>query len=53
MPRRLNVCVSATGSEQELSDLLDGATVDLRTAQDLSRYFRDEVVKEAELQYAA
>ena len=39
--------------ERELSDLLDGAAVDLRTAQDLSRYFRDEVVKEAELQYAA
>jgi hypothetical protein len=39
--------------ERELSELLDGATVDLRTAQDLSRYFRDEVVKEAELQYAA
>jgi predicted nucleotidyltransferase len=39
--------------ELELSELLDGATVDLRTAQDLSRYFRDEVVKEAELQYEA
>ena len=39
--------------EREFSELLDGATVDLRTAQDLSRYFRDEVVKEAELQYAA
>jgi predicted nucleotidyltransferase len=39
--------------ERELSALLDGATVDLRTAQDLSRYFRDEVVKEAQLQYAA
>ena len=33
--------------------LLDGATVDLRTAQDLSRYFRDKVVNEAELQGAA
>jgi len=39
--------------ERELSELLDGATVDLRTAQDLSWYFRDEVGKEAELQYAA
>jgi predicted nucleotidyltransferase len=39
--------------ERELSELLDGATVDLRTAQDLSRYLRDEVVKEAELQHAA
>lgn len=39
--------------ERELSELLDGATVDLRTAQDLSRHFRDEVVKEAEVQCAA
>jgi predicted nucleotidyltransferase len=39
--------------ERELTELLDGATVDRRTAQDLSRYLRDEVVKEAELQHAA
>jgi len=39
--------------EQELSALADGRTVDLRTAQDLSRYFRDEVVARAEVQYAA
>ena len=38
--------------EQELSDLLGGRKVDLRTAQDLSRYFRDEVVRTAEVQYA-
>ena len=25
--------------------------VDLRTAEDLSRYFRDEVLREAEVQY--
>jgi uncharacterized protein len=39
--------------ELELSPLLDGRKVDLRTAQDLSRYFRDEVVRSAELQYEA
>jgi predicted nucleotidyltransferase len=39
--------------ELELSPLLDGRKVDLRTAQDLSRYFRDEVVQSAELQYEA
>ena len=39
--------------ELELSDLLGGRKVDLRTAQDLSRYFRDEVVRSAELQYEA
>ena len=38
--------------EQELSALLGGRSVDLRTPQDLSRYFRDEVVRTAEVQYA-
>jgi predicted nucleotidyltransferase len=37
--------------EIELSEIL-GRKVDLRTAQDLSRYFRDEVVEQAEVQYA-
>jgi uncharacterized protein len=37
--------------EQELSALLAGRRVDLRTAEDLSRYFRDEVLHEAEVQY--
>ncbi len=36
----------------ELSELLGGRRVDLRTAEDLSRYFRDEVVRTAEVQYA-
>lgn len=39
--------------EQELSALLGGRCVDVRTPQDLSRYFRDEVVREAEVQYEA
>lgn len=39
--------------ERELSALLGGRPVDLRTAQDLSRYFRDEVVRTADVQYAA
>lgn len=38
--------------ETELSELID-RKVDLRTPQDLSRYFRDKVVKEAEVQYSA
>jgi hypothetical protein len=37
--------------EQELSALLRGRRVDLRAAEDLSRYFRDEVLREAEVQY--
>lgn len=39
--------------EIELSTLLGGRTVDLRTAGDLSRFFRDEVVRTAELQYVS
>jgi uncharacterized protein len=39
--------------EAELSDLLGGRRVDLRTPQELSRYFRDEVVRAAQVQYAA
>lgn len=37
--------------ERELSGLI-GKKVDLRTPQELSRYFRDEVLSEAEVQYA-
>jgi predicted nucleotidyltransferase len=38
--------------ETELSGLLGGTKVDLRTAGDLSKYFRDDVLASAELQYA-
>ncbi len=39
--------------EAELSELVGGRRVDLRTPQELSRYFRDEVMREAEVQFAA
>lgn len=39
--------------ERELSVLLGGRPVDLRTAQDLSRHFREDVLRTAEVQYAA
>ena len=39
--------------EEELSNLLGGIKVDIRTPEDLSRYFRDEVVKNAAVQYDA
>ncbi len=39
--------------EEELSALLAGRRVDLRTPEELSRYFRDEVLRTAEVQYAA
>ena len=38
--------------ERELSALLGGRKVDLRTPEDLSRYFRHQVLEEAEVQYA-
>lgn len=37
--------------EYELSELLGGRRVDLRTPEELSRYFRDQVVASAEVQY--
>ena len=39
--------------EAELSALLRGRRVDLRTPQDLSPYFREQAVREAEVQYGA
>jgi predicted nucleotidyltransferase len=39
--------------ERELSALLGGHRVDLRTAEDLSRYFRQDVIRQAQVQYAA
>jgi predicted nucleotidyltransferase len=39
--------------EGELSALLGGRRIDLRTAQELSRYFRDDVERTAEVQFAA
>ena len=38
--------------ERDLSAILCGRKVDLRTAEDLSRYFRHDVLREAEVQYA-
>lgn len=38
--------------ERELSKLLRGRKVDLRTPSELSRYFRDEILSTASVQYA-
>jgi predicted nucleotidyltransferase len=38
--------------EHELSVLLGGRAVDLRTPKDLSRYFRDRVIRSSQVQYA-
>jgi len=50
--RHIPTLLDVAGMEIELSELLGGRKVDLRTPQDLSRYFRDEVVAQAEVQYA-
>lgn len=44
--------IRLAGLEIELSHII-GRKVDIRTPQDLSRYFRDKVVSTAEVQYAA
>jgi predicted nucleotidyltransferase len=44
--------ISPAGMVIELAEML-GRKVDLRTAGDLSRYFRREVVQTAEVQYEA
>lgn len=40
-------------AEIDLSALLGGRKVDLRTPAELSRYFREEVLHEAQVQYVA
>jgi uncharacterized protein len=45
--------IGLASMELELSQMLGGRTVDLRTANDLSRHFRDEVVRTAHVEYAA
>ncbi len=42
-----------SGLAQELSPFFGGRRIDLRTPAGLSRYFRHEVLAEAEIQYAA
>ncbi|MFA5802233.1 MAG: nucleotidyltransferase family protein [Thermoleophilia bacterium] len=44
--------IRLAGMEREFSEIL-GRKADIRTPEDLSRYFRDEVIAEAEVQYAA
>ena len=37
--------------EEELSELLGGREVEINTPRSLSKYFRNEVLREAEIQY--
>ena len=45
--------IGLSAMEAELSKLYGGRKVDLRTANDLSRHFRGEILRTAQLQYAA
>ena len=44
--------ITLAGMEIELTEML-GRKADLRTHRDLSRYFRDQVINTAEVQYEA
>lgn len=51
-PGREPGLIALAGMEEELSAVL-GRQADLRTPEDLSRYFRDKVLASAEVRYAA
>ena len=50
-PNHVPGLIRLSGMERELSGCFGGRKVDLRTAEDLSRYFRDKVVATAEVQF--
>jgi uncharacterized protein len=50
-PEHIPGLIRLSGMEIELTEIV-GRKVDLRTEEDLNNYFRDEVVKSAEVQYA-
>ena len=52
-PGKVPGLISYCRMERELSMILDNRKVDLRTPQELSKYFREEVLAQAEVQYAA
>lgn len=52
-PDHIPGLLGIAGMEIDLSEMLGGHKVDLRTTGDLSRYFRHEVVRTAEPQFVA
>ena len=52
VPGRVPGLLGVAGMEIELSPLFGGRRVELRTPEDLSRHFRQEVLDTAEVQYA-
>ncbi|MDQ1256496.1 MAG: uncharacterized protein QG656_1092 [Candidatus Hydrogenedentes bacterium] len=51
-PEHIPGLIALSGMERELSQIL-GRKADMRTPKDLCRYFHDEVVRGAVIQYAA
>jgi hypothetical protein len=51
-PGRTPGFVGLAALEEELGRLFGGRKVDVRTPGELSKYFREEVLKQAEVQYA-
>ena len=51
-PAHIPTLFDIAGMDQNLSSFFGGRKVDLRTPEDLSRYFRHQVVSEAEVLYA-
>ena len=50
-PEHIPGLIRLAGMENELTEII-GRKADLRTAEDLSAYFRQEALKSAEVQYA-
>ena len=51
-PDHIPGLIRFSGMEIELSEILAGRKVDLNTPKFLSPYFRDQILAEAEVQYA-
>ena len=51
-PGRVPGLLELARMERQLSAILDDRPVDIRTPEDLSPYFRHDVVESAEIQYA-
>jgi uncharacterized protein len=51
-PGHIPSLLGMAGMEIDLSEIV-GRKADLRTIEDLSRYFREQVVRDAEIQYAS
>lgn len=52
-PDRVPGLLGMAKLEEELSALMGGRTIDLRTPADLSRYFRDDIIRTAQTRYVA